>query len=54
MNFIYNILIHLTSFVLKGIALFNQKIKLGVKGRANTFDILKNEIKKGDQTLWFH
>jgi 3-deoxy-D-manno-octulosonic-acid transferase len=44
----------LTSFVLKGIALFNHKIKLGVKGRANTFDILKNEIKKDDQTLWFH
>jgi len=44
----------LTSFVLKGIALFNPKIKLGVKGRANTFDILKNKIKKGDQTLWCH
>ena len=44
----------MTSFVLKGIALFNHKIKLGVKGRANTFDILKNEIKKGDKTLWFH
>lgn len=44
----------MTSFVLKGIALFNHKIKLGVKGRANTFDILKNEIKKDDQTLWFH
>ena len=44
----------MTSFVLKGIALFNHKIKLGVKGRANTFDILKNEIKKNDQTLWFH
>lgn len=44
----------MTSFVLKGIALFNHKIKLGVEGRANTFDILKSEIKKGDQTLWFH
>lgn len=44
----------MTSFVLKGIALFNHKIKLGVKGRANTFNILKNEIKKDDQTLWFH
>jgi len=44
----------LTSFVLKGIALFNHKIKLGVKGRANTFNILKNEIKNEDQTLWFH
>ncbi|WP_336126780.1 3-deoxy-D-manno-octulosonic acid transferase [Mesoflavibacter sp. CH_XMU1422-2] len=54
MNIIYNILIYLTSLVLKVIALFNQKIKLGVKGRANTFDILKNEIKKGDKTLWFH
>lgn len=44
----------MTSFVLKGIALFNHKIKLGVKGRANTFNILENEIKKEDQTLWFH
>lgn len=44
----------MTSLVLKVIALFNQKIKLGVKGRANTFNILKNEIKKGDKTLWFH
>lgn len=40
--------------MLKVIALFNQKIKLGVKGRANTFNILKNEIKKSDKTLWFH
>ncbi|UAB74249.1 3-deoxy-D-manno-octulosonic acid transferase [Mesoflavibacter sp. SCSIO 43206] len=54
MNIIYNILIYLTSLVLKVIALFNHKIKLGVKGRANTFDILKNEIKKSDKTLWFH
>lgn len=44
----------MTSLVLKVIALFNHKIKLGVKGRANTFDILKNEIKKSDKTLWFH
>ena len=44
----------MTSLVLKVIALFNQKIKLGVKGRANTFNSLKNEIKKDDKTLWFH
>ena len=44
----------MTSLVLKVIALFNHKIKLGVKGRANTFNSLKNEINKGDKTLWFH
>ena len=44
----------MTSLVLKVIALFNHKIKLGVKGRANTFNSLKNEIKKDDKTLWFH
>lgn len=44
----------MTSLVLKVIALFNHKIKLGVKGRANTFNSLKNEIKKSDKTLWFH
>jgi 3-deoxy-D-manno-octulosonic-acid transferase len=39
---------------LKIIALFNSKIKLGVNGRKQTFDILKNNISKTDKTIWFH
>ena len=39
---------------MKIIALFNSKIKLGVNGRKQTFDILKNNISKTDKTIWFH
>ena len=54
MQFIYNIGIRFTGFVLKFVALFNIKIKLGVEGRKQTFKILKRHIKPTDQTLWFH
>lgn len=54
LSFIYNIGIHLTSFSLKLIAPFNHKIKLGVLGRYETFNLLKNNISKKDKTLWFH
>ncbi len=35
-------------------SLFNEKIKAGVKGRAETFNILEGKINSGDKTLWFH
>jgi len=54
LQFIYNIGIRFTGFVLKFVALFNIKIKLGVEGRKQTFKILKRHIKPTDQTLWFH
>jgi len=54
LGLIYNIGIGITGFALKCIAPFNKKIKLGVKGRANTFNILKKGIHKNDKTLWFH
>ena len=54
MNFIYNIGINIVNFGLKCIAPFNQKIDLGVKGRSDTFSILKNELNNNDKTLWFH
>lgn len=54
MNLLYNLGIYATDFVLKIIALFNHKIKLGVLGRAETFNILEKEISKNDKTLWFH
>lgn len=52
--FIYNILINLTGFLLKIIALFNKKIKLFVEGREHVFNKLVKEIHKGDQVIWFH
>mgnify|MGYP001432818215 CR=1 FL=1 len=54
MGFIYNIGIHLAGFGLKCIAPFNEKIKSGVLGRANTFKMLQESLKPNDKTLWFH
>ena len=36
------------------LSLFNQKIRLGVSGRKNTFKILGNSISKIDKTIWMH
>jgi len=54
LGFIYNIGITFVKFGLKCIATFNNKINLGVKGRAKTFNILKSKLNKNDKTLWFH
>lgn len=54
MSILYNILISLTQLVLKFVALFNTKIKLGVEGRSNTFSTLKHNIKPDETYLWFH
>ena len=51
---LYNILTYIVGFHLKIIALFNKKIDLGVKGRANTFKILKAKISSTDKVMWFH
>lgn len=39
---------------LKCLASFNEKIKLGVNGRTETFNILNSNLNKNDKTLWFH
>ncbi|WP_308990788.1 glycosyltransferase N-terminal domain-containing protein [Mariniflexile litorale] len=54
MSFIYNIGIHLAHFGLKCVAPFNKKIKSGIVGRQDTFNILKSNLKPTDKTLWFH
>ena len=54
MFFLYNILIQVTSFLLKSVAFFSPKIKLFVDGRKNVFEILSNKIKPEDKTIWFH
>ncbi|WP_418512854.1 3-deoxy-D-manno-octulosonic acid transferase [Corallibacter sp.] len=50
----YNFTIYLAQFVLRVLSLFNAKIKLGVRGRKETFQKLKKAIQKNDKTLWFH
>ncbi len=54
LRFLYTIGIYIANFHLKIIALFNHKLKLGVEGRAKTFDVLKHSIKTEDKTIWFH
>ena len=51
---IYNILTYIAGFHIKIIAKFNQKLKLGVEGRAETFNILKTKISAQDKVIWFH
>ncbi|TXG38435.1 3-deoxy-D-manno-octulosonic acid transferase [Seonamhaeicola maritimus] len=54
MSFLYNIGINLTQFGLKCLAPFNNKIDLGVKGRSETFHVLKSKLSTTDKTIWFH
>lgn len=54
LRFLYTIGIYSANFHLKIIALFNHKLMLGMKGRAKTFQILKDFIKSTDKALWFH
>ncbi|MGB5497854.1 MAG: glycosyltransferase N-terminal domain-containing protein [Maribacter sp.] len=54
MNFIYNLIVQITWFHLKIVALFHPKIKLFVQGRNQTFSILKNKIRKEHKVIWVH
>jgi len=51
---LYSIGIYIASIIIKGVALFNIKLKQGVDGRKNTFSKLENSIKPKDKTFWFH
>lgn len=50
----YSIFIKLVGFILKLVALFDEKIRLGVQGRSNSFKLIESSIKQNDRTLWFH
>ena len=54
MIFIYNILISVVGFFIKIAALFNDKLKLFIKGRKDVFKILQKNISKQDTVIWFH
>ena len=53
MNFLYNILVFKASILLRFIALFNNKIKLFVDGRKETFEKL-SVLNKADKVVWIH
>ena len=54
MDILYNLGIYVADFLLKIIAQFNNKIKLGVDGRTQTFETLERNISAKDDVLWFH
>jgi len=54
LDILYNIGIYIVGFHLKFIALFNQKLKLGVDGRSKTIKTLKQQLNSSDNVLWFH
>lgn len=54
MYFFYNILVLITAFILKIVAIFNKKINLFVEGRTETFSKLITGISKEDQVFWIH
>lgn len=54
MYFLYNIVVLIVEFLLKGIGLFNQKISLFLKGRSETFIKLEQALSSSDRTLWVH
>ncbi|MEZ4780223.1 MAG: glycosyltransferase N-terminal domain-containing protein [Flavobacteriaceae bacterium] len=54
MKHFYNILTHIAGFHLTLIGLFNEKLKLGVKGRKASFGLLESKLTDNNKTLWFH
>ncbi|WP_411766676.1 3-deoxy-D-manno-octulosonic acid transferase [Winogradskyella sp. A3E31] len=54
MKTLYSIGLYIARLLIKLLALFNPKLKLGEVGRKETFSKLKKSIRKDDRTLWFH
>ena len=54
MRLLYNIGIYITSVLIKILAVYNQKLKLGVNGRKETFKLLQSSISENDKVFWFH
>lgn len=51
---IYSLLVSMTGYFLKIVALFNPKMKLFVGGRKIVFETLSKKISNYDKTIWFH
>ena len=50
----YNLAIYLYLLAVKFVGLFSKKVKLMRKGHKEVFDILRKQIDKDSQYLWFH
>ena len=54
MRSLYNIIIHISGFIVQILAIFNSKLKQGVVGRKETFPRLKKAISSSNKTIWMH
>ncbi|NCA87324.1 MAG: 3-deoxy-D-manno-octulosonic acid transferase, partial [Clostridia bacterium] len=54
MTFLYNLIIHFYTLLLRLAALWNPKAKLWVAGRRHIFDKLQKAIKHDRPLAWFH
>ncbi len=50
----YNLAIYIYLLAVKFVGLFSKKVKLMRKGHKEVFDILRKQIDKDSQYLWFH
>lgn len=50
----YNVAISIYSFAFRLIAPFHKKVKLMIRGHADTFEILKKQIDPTSKYVWFH
>ncbi|MDO5615028.1 MAG: glycosyltransferase N-terminal domain-containing protein [Cruoricaptor ignavus] len=54
MSFFYQIFIFLLAFGFRVGSVFNQKIKSGFVGRKQSFNLVKQKLKKSDKVIWMH
>ncbi len=54
MREVYSLMLRLVQNVLPLVGLFNKKLKKSIKGREETFAILKKELKKNAPVIWMH
>lgn len=54
MKFLYNIFIHLLIFGMKIGSAFNEKLKKGIFGRAESVAVVKKTFAKTDKIIWMH
>ena len=52
--FVYDLLVYISSFLLKIAALFSEKLSLFVQGRKQVFPYLQDHISSDDRVIWFH
>lgn len=54
MQRLYNKTIRLVNFLLPAAPFLSEKMRMSIKGRKETFEILRRQIQDQDKVIWFH